>query len=194
MWFRNQLIPLTLVIFLIVSHSSGDRGQWSKPLVGDGKESSRLLWPERVQPATDPQSLVYIWHDIFGTLLLLPLLFPLRPTTFISPNLVSLHLSTQAHHCTHTHTYPHTDIYTYIAHFISLHKPTIVGWYHFISLHKPTIAHTHTHIYTYITHCSLTPPAGQVILTTLSLLHSQLPHSGITVQCTPLHSQFTPHV
>ena len=39
----NQLIPLTLVIFLIVSHSSGDRGQWSKPLVGDGKESSRLL-------------------------------------------------------------------------------------------------------------------------------------------------------
>ena len=40
MWFRNQLIPLTLVIFLIVSHSSGDRGQWSKPLVGDGKESA----------------------------------------------------------------------------------------------------------------------------------------------------------
>ena len=39
----NQLIPLTLVIFLIVSHSSGDRGQWSKPLVGDRKESSRLL-------------------------------------------------------------------------------------------------------------------------------------------------------
>ena len=47
-YFCNQPIPLTLVIFLILNHSSGGTGPVVgpgalKPSFGDGKESSRLL-------------------------------------------------------------------------------------------------------------------------------------------------------
>ena len=59
----------------------------------------------------------------------------------------------------------------------SSHVNTTKWCYTSPPLHTHTYIHTQT--FTGTLHCSLTPPAGH--LTTLSLLHSQLPHSGITV-------------